>query len=123
MPRAKYVNIADGVSRTEAIELARRLSVDLEKIPLAQFQKGIKVEREHNKVLNGDPLKTAMTALDHLKESPNYYSELEKMEAKMDKKAAAPVPEKPYAGDPAHERALFRAAGRKSGMKKAKEDT
>lgn len=113
--RAKYVNIADGVSKTEALELGRRLAVDFERIPLGEWQMGIAHEREHNEVLKGDPLKTAMTALDHLKEHPDYYSRLKKME----KGAAAMVEEKPYPGSPEHKKMMMRDAGRKAGMKKA----
>ena len=42
--------------------------------------KGMEVETEHKDVTGGDPTKTAMIALAHLKERPDYYEKLEKME-------------------------------------------
>lgn len=49
--------------------------------------KGIKIEKEHVGNIK-DPKKKAIAAdiaKDHLKESPNYYDELEKMEKKLEK--------------------------------------
>lgn len=58
------------------------------------FAYGMNVELEHGSqlgkntnVTNDDPLKTAKVALAHMKESPLYYKELKKMEAKLEKKA------------------------------------
>lgn len=48
---------------------------------------GLKVEREHTVTTEGDVETMAHIALDHLKEFPTYYPELDKMEEKLKKKA------------------------------------
>ena len=45
-----------------------------------EFAMGMKVELEHDDVTKGDPTKTAKIALAHLKEKPNYYTLLKKVE-------------------------------------------
>lgn len=76
--------------------LASKLDVDTKKIPLKEFKKGIKVEKEHGPVskggvsrstdvTQGNKKKTAKIAAAHLKESPKYYQELAKMEKKLEK--------------------------------------
>ena len=45
-----------------------------------QFCMGMKVEMEHKDVTKGDPVTTAKIALAHLKEKPDYYTKLKKVE-------------------------------------------
>jgi len=52
-------------------------------LPQAELCKGMAVESEHT----ADPATALQIAIDHLKESPDYYKELSKLESKM-KKAA-----------------------------------
>ena len=52
------------------------------KFNLTQFQEGLKVEKEHKDVTKGDPLKTAKIVMAHLKEVPDYYTKLKKVEKK-----------------------------------------
>jgi hypothetical protein len=52
------------------------------KYSLAQFKAGYKVELEHSDVTKGDPLKTAKIVMAHLKEVPDYYTKLKKVEKK-----------------------------------------
>lgn len=66
-----------------ARKLGDKLGVNWDKIPIAEFKKGMKVEMEHKDITKGDPKMTAKIALAHLKESPDYYSNLEVMEDKM----------------------------------------
>ncbi len=47
-----------------------------------QLKLGIKVEKEHSKVLKGNKAKIRQVALDHIKETPDYYTRLKKMEKK-----------------------------------------
>lgn len=82
------VNIRDGVSNEEAIQLGHQLKVDFDQVDLEQFRKGIEVEREHADVTT-DPLETAKIALVHLQELPDYYSRLSKMEKGAKYKSAA----------------------------------
>lgn len=49
---------------------------------LEQLQMGMNVELEHVDITNGDPILTAKIALAHLKEIPDYYTRLAKMEKK-----------------------------------------
>jgi hypothetical protein len=50
------------------------------KYSLAQFKAGMRVETEHKNVTKGDPVKTAKIVIAHLKEVPNYYTKLKKVE-------------------------------------------
>ncbi len=78
-----------GKKRT-TLEEARRvgdaLGVDWAKFDIKQFQAGMDVEFEHGSqdpqtnVTNDDPIITGKIALAHLKEIPDYYERLEKME-------------------------------------------
>lgn len=45
-----------------------------------ELKMGIEIEKEHSKVVKGDPKKIRQIALDHLKELPDYYTRLKKME-------------------------------------------
>jgi len=71
----------------EATELGDRLGIDWSKYNVEQFQMGLSVELEHGlhdsetNVTNDDDLITAKIAWTHLKEIPDYYSRLKKMEA------------------------------------------
>jgi len=66
-------------------ELRRRaekaFGVDLEGVDMNEFEMGLKVEREHDDVTNGDWTMIAKIALAHLRELPDYYTRLAKMEA------------------------------------------
>ena len=53
----------------------------------AQFKAGFKVEHEHADVTKDDPVKTAKIVIAHLKEVPNYYTKLKKVEGSAMKKA------------------------------------
>ena len=67
-------------------KLAEQLGVGGE-IDLEQLRVGMEVELEHGRrdpltnVTNDDPLMTAKIALAHLRELPDYYTRLAKMEA------------------------------------------
>ena len=69
-----------------AKKIAEDLKIDLKKYSLDQFRKGLKVELEHRDITHGDPLKTGKIVLAHLKEVPNYYDKLEKVEKKSSPK-------------------------------------
>lgn len=77
-------------SGAEARALGRQIGVDWERIPLEEFRRGLSVELEHGahdpqtNVTNDDLVVTAKIALAHLKEFPDYYTRLEKMEREAD---------------------------------------
>jgi hypothetical protein len=67
-------------------QIGDKLGVDWSKVNYDQFCQGMKVEQEHKDITKGDPEMTAKIVLVHLKELPDYYTRLEKMEdnGKMD---------------------------------------
>jgi len=77
-------------TKDEASTVAKKIGTKLTK----QFKKGMKVELEHGKVddqtniTDDSPVDTGKIALAHLKEIPDYYTRLERMEdkGKADKK-------------------------------------
>ena len=70
----------------DAEEIGDKLGISWDKFDVEQFTKGINVELEHGSrdpeinVTNNDPILTGKIALAHLKEFPDYYTRLEKME-------------------------------------------
>ena len=77
-------------SRRTSTEEARRvgdaIGVDWNKFDLEQFRAGMDVEYEHGShdpqtdVTGDDPIVTGKIALAHMKEFPDYYVRLERME-------------------------------------------
>ncbi|SPN79076.1 Hypothetical protein BRZCDTV_144 [Brazilian cedratvirus IHUMI] len=72
-----------GVTLERARELAYELDIDLEVISLQEWRRAIEVELEHWETVRCSLLSAAMIARDHIEEFPNYYEELEKMEARL----------------------------------------
>lgn len=72
-----------------------QLGVDWKKIDIEQFRMGLEVELEHGmvdpvtNVTNDDLTMTAKIALAHLKEIPDYYTRLKKMETEAEAELAA----------------------------------
>lgn len=81
-----------GFSTQEALSIAADLGINFnkEKFDVEQFRKGLKVELEHGKrdpqtnVTFDNPIMTGKIALAHLKEFPDYYVRLEKLEKEAD---------------------------------------
>lgn len=77
---------------TEAQEVGAQLNIDWSKFDVEQFHRGMNVELEHGlinpqtNVTNDDPLMTGKIALAHLHEISDYYTRLDKMEAKAEGK-------------------------------------
>jgi hypothetical protein len=73
-------------SRAEARRVGDAIGIDWARFDLAQFQAGIDVEFEHGghdpqtDVTGDDPILTGKIALAHMKEFPDYYQRLERME-------------------------------------------
>ena len=74
----------------EARSLGDRIGIDWAEVPLEEFRLGLSVELEHGardpqtNVTDDDSTVTAKIALAHLKEFPDYYTRLGKMEAEAD---------------------------------------
>ena len=70
----------------EAKEIGEQLNIKWDKFNVDQFKRGMDVELEHGShdpetnVTNNNPLTTGKIALAHLKEFPDYYDRLDKME-------------------------------------------
>ena len=75
------------VSAEEANRIGGSLGIDWAKIDHNQFRRGLEVEFEHGSrdpqtnVTNDDPILTGKIAWAHLKEFPDYYSRLDRLEA------------------------------------------
>ena len=71
----------------DARKIGEQIGVDFTKFDLEEFRKGLAIELEHGShdpetnVTNSDPLLTGNIAWAHLKEIPDYYTRLEKMES------------------------------------------
>lgn len=71
----------------EAREIGELLDIDFSVVDLEQFRMGLGVELEHGvqdletNVTNDNELTTGRIAWAHLKEIPDYYTRLKKMEA------------------------------------------
>lgn len=71
----------------EARKIGEQIGVDFAKFDLEEFRLGLAIELEHGShdpetnVTNSDPLLTGKIAWAHLKEIPDYYTRLNKMEA------------------------------------------
>lgn len=70
----------------EAKGIGEKLGLNWSKFDVEQYRMGMDVELEHGlrdpetNVTGDDPLTTGKIALAHLKEFPDYYTRLEKME-------------------------------------------
>jgi len=82
-------------TRRTTSEEARRvgdvIGVDWSRFDLEQFRAGMDVEFEHGAhdlqtdVTHDDPIVTGKIALAHMKEFPDYYERLERMEAEAER--------------------------------------
>jgi len=82
--------VADNLSEEEAKSLGEQIGINWAEVdfPVSEFRDGVGVEYEHGSksgentnVTHNDPKATAQIAWAHLKEIPDYYARLDKMEA------------------------------------------
>jgi hypothetical protein len=79
----------------EARQVGDQIGVDWDHFDLEQFRAGMDVEYEHGShdpqtdVTGDDPITTGKIALAHMKEFPDYYERLERMEQKAERDWAA----------------------------------
>jgi hypothetical protein len=75
----------------EAKRVGDAIGVDWERFDLEQFRAGMDVEYEHGShdpqtdVTGDDPIVTGKIALAHMKEFPDYYERLERMEQEAER--------------------------------------
>ena len=80
------------INKTEAIRLAKKYKINLDVVPIEEWQYGLNAELEHGSKLskltnitNDNKNKICAIAIAHILEGPNYYRYLKKMEERMDK--------------------------------------
>jgi Protein of unknown function (DUF5661) len=79
----------------EAKRVGDEIGVDWSRFDLEQFRRGMDVEFEHGShdpqtdVTHDDPIVTGKIALAHMKEFPDYYERLDRMEAEAERESAA----------------------------------
>lgn len=86
--RKETMEVKPAFTREDAMMIARALKIDFgkEKFDLDEFTAGINVELEHGSkfletnVTKNDPILTGKIAFAHLKEFPDYYTRLKKLE-------------------------------------------
>ena len=78
------------ISAEEARNVGSTLKINWTKVDLEQFRRGLEVELEHGaqdpetNVTNDDLTLTGKVAWAHLKEFPDYYTRLDKLESEAD---------------------------------------
>jgi uncharacterized protein DUF5661 len=81
-------------TRDEARRVGDAIGVDWTRFDLEQFRAGMDVEYEHGShdpqtdVTGDDPIVTGKIALAHMKEFPDYYERLERMEREAEAESA-----------------------------------
>ena len=86
----------------DAKQIGAQLCVDWHQVDLHEFLRGLNVELEHGRhdpetnVTCDDPILTGKIALAHLRELPDYYTRLARIE---DEPAMAAAPASPAAAD------------------------
>ena len=76
----------------QATAVAAEIGIDFERVAfdIEQFRRGMEVELEHGShdpltnVTNDDPIVTGKIAWAHLREFPDYYDRLDRMEAEAE---------------------------------------
>lgn len=79
------------VSAEEARKIGDQIGINWDEVKLEEFRRGLEVEQEHGSlwgeatnVTKDDPLFTGRIAWAHLKEMPDYYTRLDKMESEAE---------------------------------------
>jgi uncharacterized protein DUF5661 len=89
------VSEARKITPEEARRIGDEIGVDWNRFDLEQFRAGMDVEFEHGShdpatnVTGDDPILTGKIALAHMKEFPDYYERLERMEQEAKRDWAA----------------------------------
>jgi hypothetical protein len=68
------------IAQDQARKIGNKLKVDWNKVNIEQLRMGIQAESEHRNVVGNSMTNWAKIALAHLKEIPDYYTRLLKME-------------------------------------------
>ena len=78
-----YISGDTYIGKEEVMRVYKNMGYDFDP---NEFYMGMNVELEHQDVTDGSLVKTAMIAAAHLREIPDYYTRLDKMEEAYHKK-------------------------------------
>lgn len=70
------------ITLKKAKTLGNKMKLDWNKYDIKEFRIGLEIEQEHS----SDMKRVAQTAIDHLNEFPDYYTELVKFERSLRKR-------------------------------------
>jgi hypothetical protein len=90
-PRRREMTEIRRTTSEEARQVGDEIGVDWSRFDLEQFRLGMDAEFEHGShdpqtdVTHDDPIVTGKIALAHMKEFPDYYERLERMEAEAER--------------------------------------
>ena len=80
------------INKVEAVKLAKKYKINLDIIPIEEWQYGLNVELEHGTKLSkltnitkNNKNITSLITIAHIIEFPQYYKHLKKMEEKLEK--------------------------------------
>lgn len=82
--------------------MANKFNVNTDVVPLKMLNKAIDIEFEHKDIIGHDPEKAFKIAMAHLREYPDYYKRLIKLEAKADEYWRGKVKPNIYTNDATH---------------------
>src|SRR5579862_9448057 len=94
-PRRRTMTETRRTTSEEARRVGDAIGVDWSRFDIEQFRTGMDVELEHGShdpqtdVTHDDPIVTGKIALAHMKEFPDYYERLERMEQDAEREWAA----------------------------------
>lgn len=82
---------SSSINRQKAIDLANKYRINLDVVPIAEWEHGLNIELEHGQrnnitnITNDDLDMTVKIAIAHLLEDPRYYYHLSVMESDAEK--------------------------------------
>lgn len=73
------------ITKVEALMLGKKHKINFDVIDFSEWHAGLNIELEHQNLTKGSLEKTTTIVLAHLREYPNYYKYLIKMEKALEK--------------------------------------
>lgn len=73
------------ITKIQASRLGKKYKINFKVIPFNDWLNGLNFELEHKNITRGTQKLTAMIAITHLEEYPDYYKHLKIMEKKREK--------------------------------------
>lgn len=73
------------ITKAQALKFGKLHKINFDVVPFDEWHAGINIEFEHQNVTHGSIEKTVLIAIAHLKEYPDYYKYLIKLEQAREK--------------------------------------